>query len=126
MVDVENRKQWTEQEWQKIKQTLKDSRCFSDSEKCSINCEWLALCDKCYDDDKITPFCRQQFRDIVYGKPIRKDVDGDDVCSLEYHMTADYGEEEEKDNRQTCPKCGFKTDSQWIFEHHSCRGEQKS
>ena len=113
---------FTTEERAKMRKLLKDSRCFDNGEQCSINCDWLSLCDPCYDEEKLTPFCRMQFRDLIYGKPVKKDIEGDDVCSLEYHM-ANY-EDEEEDKRSTCPKCGFKTDSETIMKIHSCRASQ--
>jgi len=89
MVDVD--KGFSKEERENIKDALKDSVCFFGEGKCSMQCIWLAVCDKCDDEGKMTPFCRLSFEDVVYGDEVRKDIEGDDVCSTEYHF-ANYGE----------------------------------
>ena len=101
-----------------MKEILKDTYCFYEGGKCSINCDGLHVCDACYDDSKLTPLCLWAYKDVVYGKEFIRDIDGDNVCKNHYHESV----ESEPDTRMTCEKCGFKTDSKFIMERHSCRG----
>lgn len=76
---------FTVEERAKMKEILKDTYCQCEEGKCSINCDALHICDACYEEDKLTPFCLWTFEDIVYGKKIIRDVDGDTVCESHGH-----------------------------------------
>ena len=113
---------FTDEERNKMKEILKDAKCQCESGKCSINCDALCICDACYDEDgTLTPFCLWTFEDCIYGEEIIRDIEGDTVCKSHRH-----DEVEEEDKRSTCPKCGFKTDSETIMKIHSCRASQRN
>ena len=107
---------FTDEERNKMKEILKECHCQYESGKCSVNCDALHICDACYDEGTLTPFCIYTFETCLDGEEIIRDVEGDTVCESHGH-----DEDEEEDKRQTCPKCGFKTDSKIIMEIHSCR-----
>jgi len=70
----------------KMKKLLRDSVCYVEfGKKCSVNCDMLHICDACYDEDILTPFCFWSFKDVIYGKSIIIDVDGDTVCKEHGH-----------------------------------------
>ena len=76
---------FTEEERATMKEILKDTYCQCEKGRCSINCDMLHICDKCYEEDKLRPFCFWTFEDIVYGNKIIRDTEGDTVCETHGH-----------------------------------------
>ena len=79
-------KGFTKKEREKMKEILKGTYCYySEKKKCSINCDSLHICDYCYDENELTPFCLWNFKDIIYRKEIIRDIAGDTVCKNHGH-----------------------------------------
>lgn len=76
---------FTLDERNQMKELLKDTYCLCEEGKCSINCDALHICDACYDDDVLTPFCIWKFLGIIDDEKIIRDTNGDTVCESHGH-----------------------------------------
>lgn len=119
-VEKEHYKIYYPEKWEELKQKLRDSICEYDfstktwkPKRCSVNCAWLYECDGCEE-----PFCFLNFKTVVDEKKVYLCHETYDQLCEDCHIGCNCYEREDK--RQTCPKCGFKTDSPAIMKRHHC------